>query len=113
MFQDKLKLENLPISVPNYENLFVVTSGAIPPNPSEILMDEKIDELFTYLRANFDCIVIDTAPIGLVSDAKVLAKHADCTIYIVRQRVTPKKHLIQINELYQKEVFPNLSIFGK
>ncbi|MEJ7828467.1 MAG: polysaccharide biosynthesis tyrosine autokinase [Segetibacter sp.] len=102
--------EELPIAIPDFENLYVVTAGVIPPNPSEILMDEKIEALFTYLKANFDCVVIDSAPLGLVSDAKILAKHADATIYLVRQRITPKKQLTQLNELYESEVFPNLSV---
>ncbi len=49
-------------------------------------MDTKMDELFTYLRANFDVIIIDSAPVGLVSDSKILAKYADATLYVVRQR---------------------------
>ncbi len=103
-------LEELPIALPDFENLYVVTAGVIPPNPSEILMDEKIDSFFAYLKENFDCVVIDSAPLGLVSDAKILAKHADATLYLVRQRITPKKQLAQLNELYESEVFPNLSV---
>ena len=107
---DQAKLEELPIPIPDHTNLFIITAGIIPPNPSEILMDEKIDELFTYLRRNFDCIVIDSAPLGLVSDAKVLAKQADATLYVVRQRKTSKKQVHSINELYEKDEFPNFSI---
>ncbi len=103
-------LEELPVALPDFENMYVVTAGVIPPNPSEILMDEKIDLFFGYLKENFDCVVIDSAPLGLVSDAKILAKHADATIYLVRQRITPKKQLAQLNELYESEVFPNLSV---
>lgn len=102
--------EELPVAIPDFTNLFVVTSGVIPPNPSEILMDEKIPQLFDYLKENFDCIVIDSAPLGLVSDAKLLAPIADATIYVVRQRITAKKQLTQLNELYINQVFPNLSV---
>ncbi len=107
---EQAELEELPIPVPEHQNLFVITAGIIPPNPSEILMDERIDQLFAYLRIHFDCIIIDSAPLGLVSDAKVLAKQADSTVYIVRQRVTAKKQIHAINELYEKEEFPNFSI---
>lgn len=100
----------LPVPIPDFNNLFVVTSGVIPPNPSEILMDEKIVTLFEYLKENFDCVVIDSAPLGLVSDAKLLAPVVDATIYVVRQRITAKKQLTQLNELYVNQVFPNLSI---
>ena len=101
---------SIVVPLPDFKNLSLVPAGAIPPNPSEILMDEKIETLFSYLRENFDCIVIDSPPLGLVSDTKLLAKYADATIYIVRQRLTSKKFLNQVNELYVDEVFPNLSI---
>jgi tyrosine-protein kinase Etk/Wzc len=73
-------------------------------------MDPKMDIFLDYLRANFDFVIIDSAPLGLVSDAKVLARHADATLYIVRQRKTPKKQVTVINDLYESNVFPNLSI---
>ena len=63
-------MENLTVSVPNINNLYIVPAGPVPPNPSELLLDEKINELLTYLRLNFDIIIIDSAPLGLVSDAK-------------------------------------------
>jgi tyrosine-protein kinase Etk/Wzc len=107
---DQAFLEELPVAVPEVENLYVVTAGIIPPNPSEILMDEKIDALFEFLKANFDFIIIDSAPIGLVVDAKLLAKHADGTLYVIRQRKTQKKQLHQIDELYEEGVFTNLSL---
>jgi tyrosine-protein kinase Etk/Wzc len=107
---DNAFLEQLPIQVPDYPNLFVVTAGIIPPNPSEILMDEKMDVLFDYLKANFDFIIVDTAPLGLVSDAKLLAKFADATLYVVRQRKTEKKQLHQIDDLYAEGTFNNLCL---
>ncbi|MDB5191554.1 MAG: hypothetical protein JWQ96_1117 [Segetibacter sp.] len=107
---DQAFLEELPIPVPNYQNLFVVTAGIIPPNPSEILMDEKIGVLFEFLKSDFDFIVIDSAPLGLVGDAKLLAKHADATIYVLRQRKTAKKELHQIDDLYKEGTFPNLCL---
>jgi tyrosine-protein kinase Etk/Wzc len=103
-------LEELPVALPEFTNLFVLPSGVIPPNPSEILMDEKIEMLFKYLKENFDCIVIDSPPLGLVADTKLLAKYVDASLYIVRQRVTSKKLLVQVEELYKNEVLPNLSI---
>jgi len=102
--------EELSVPVENMNNLYVIPAGPIPPNPSELLLDEKISELFSYLKANFDIIIIDSAPLGLVSDAKVLSRFADAVIFIVRQRYTPKKQLEFINELYVKKTFSNLSL---
>ena len=102
--------EELPVLVQNTNNLYIVPAGPIPPNPSELLLDEKINELFNYLKANFDVIIIDSAPIGLVSDAKVLSRFANAVVFIVRQRYTPKKQLDFINELYLKKTFTTMCL---
>jgi len=102
--------EQLPVLVPNTNNLYIVPAGPVPPNPSELMLDEKIGELFTYLKSNFDVIIIDSAPLGLVSDAKVLSSYADAMVFIVRQRYTPKKQLDFINDLYVKKTFTNLCL---
>jgi Mrp family chromosome partitioning ATPase len=73
-------------------------------------MDPKMDELFAYLRTAFDFIVIDTAPVGLVSDARILGRFADASIYVIRQRYTLKKQLANIQEIYSKKLLPNLGI---
>jgi tyrosine-protein kinase Etk/Wzc len=102
--------EDLPQPNAEVPNLYIIGAGPIPPNPSEMIMDAKMDELFTYLRANFDIIIIDSAPVGLVSDSKILAKYADATLYVVRQRYTVKKQLSFINDLYEGKVLPNMGI---
>jgi capsular exopolysaccharide synthesis family protein len=102
--------EDLPVAVKNTENLYIVPAGRVPPNPSELLLNEKIAVLFAYLKENFDVIIIDSAPVGLVSDAKVLSKFADATVFIVRQRYTPKKRLENINEIYINQSFANVSL---
>jgi tyrosine-protein kinase Etk/Wzc len=70
------------------ENLFIIGSGPIPPNPSELLIQNGIEELVNYLRSNFDEIIIDMPPIGLVTDVQVLVRLADATIYLLRQGQT-------------------------
>lgn len=74
------------------ENLFVIPAGIIPPNPSELISGTKTLELFEYLRSNFDMVVIDTPPVGLVSDARILMDLADCHLYVVRAGVTHREH---------------------
>ena len=63
-----------------------------------------------YLKTQFDLIIIDSAPVGLVSDSKIIAQLCDATIYIVRQRFTVKKQLPFINELYTQNLLPNIGI---
>ncbi len=74
------------------ENLFVIPAGIIPPNPSELISGAKTIELFEFLRSNFDMVVIDTPPVGLVSDARILMDLADCHLYVVRAGITHREH---------------------
>lgn len=104
------KKEDLPQPNADVPNLYIIGAGPIPPNPSEMIMDNKMDELFTYLRANFDIIIIDSAPVGLVSDSKILSKYADATLFVVRQRYTVKKQIGFVDDLYKNKVLPNMGL---
>ncbi len=106
----KATLEELITPVPEHDNLFVLACGPIPPNPSEMLLDEKVTELFELVGRRFEVIVIDTAPVGMVSDALTLSKFADCTMYLVRQGHTFKKQIALIDELYRESKLPKVSI---
>ncbi len=106
----KEKLENLPIAVAGYDNLFVLACGPVPPNPSEMLLDPKLTELFDYLRTHFDLVIMDTAPVGMVSDALTLSKFADATLYIARQGHTYKKQVGLIDEFYRQGKLPKISL---
>lgn len=92
------------------DNLFVIGSGPIPPNPSELLIQPEIEVLIKYLRETFDEVLIDTPPIGLVTDAQILARLADATIYLVRQDVTYNDQIKDLDELYRNKKFPNLNV---
>jgi tyrosine-protein kinase Etk/Wzc len=78
--------------------LDIITCGPIPPNPGELLMGARILELFTEARKVYDHIIVDTAPVGLVSDALLLGRLVDCTLYVVRKDVTSLAHLEIIEE---------------
>jgi len=106
----KGKLEELVIPAPDYENLFILSCGPIPPNPAELLLDEKVTEMFEWLRNNYEVVIVDTAPVGMVSDAMTLAKFADATLYLVRQGYTFKKQIALIDEMYQSKKLPKISI---
>lgn len=106
----KGELKDLVVPVPDIENLWVLPCGPIPPNPSELLLDPKVAEMFAWLRENFDAIFIDTAPVGMVSDSMTLGKFADATLYLVRQGHTFKKQVTLIDEFYQLKKLPRVSI---
>jgi capsular exopolysaccharide synthesis family protein len=81
------------ISSSNQETFDYITPGSIPPNPLELLSSNHVAELFTYLKTNYDIIIVDTPPIGIVADAFVLMQYADFNLFIVRQKVTSRSIL--------------------
>jgi tyrosine-protein kinase Etk/Wzc len=106
----KTAIEDLPISVEGVPNLYVLPCGPIPPNPAEMLLDKRINDLFDWLRNNFDAVIMDTAPVGMVSDALTLSRFADATLYIVRQGHTFKNQIGMIDEFYTSGKLPKMSI---
>jgi capsular exopolysaccharide synthesis family protein len=98
------------IKTTEYPNLYVVSSGPIPPNPTELISSEKFKEMIGILKEKFDYLIIDSTPIGLVTDSQLLGPYADTTMYIVRHNLTPKVYLRLINDLYQQKKFNNMSI---
>ncbi len=103
-------LDEVTKEVPNVDNYSIITSGPLPPNPSELLSSIRLEKLLLELRERFDYIVIDAPPIGLVTDAQLIAPFADATIFMVRHDVTPKTYLKMIESLYQEKRFNKLSI---
>jgi capsular exopolysaccharide synthesis family protein len=106
----KSAYEDLPVPVPGYENLVVIPCGPIPPNPAELLLDPRLGELIERLKADYDVIVIDTAPVGLVSDAVTLGHFADATLYVVRHGYTYKKQLQLLEEMRNNNRLPRMSV---
>lgn len=106
----RVNVQDIIVPVPEIQNLFVIPCGPVPPNPAEMLLDPKLKELFEYARRNFDVVIVDTAPVGLVSDAIILGEQADCTLYITRQNYTFKKQVGLIDELYRLKKLPRLSL---
>lgn len=92
------------------DSLDVIYSGAVPPNPAELLMGESMDKLIRELKKQYDYIIIDTPPLGLVSDALILGKYADATVYIVRQDRTPIEKLKGLERIYTEQMLKNVGI---
>ena len=106
----KTNINELITPVPNSENLFVLSCGPVPPNPAELLLEPRVEEMFDYLKKNFDVVIVDTAPVGMVSDAMTLGKFADCTLYLTRQRHTFKKQIALIDDFHKEKKLPKISI---
>lgn len=92
------------------EHLYLLSAGIIPPNPTELILNGRLEHLLATLRATFDYIIIDTAPVAPVTDARLLAPFADATLYVVRHERTPKFHLKMIEELYEQGDLGKLNI---
>lgn len=89
-------------------NLYMINAGPVAPNPNELLAKPKLDELIKDLRDQFDYIVIDTAPVGLVSDSLMLDRIADINLYIVRAEYTPKKNIEDATLIYNEQKLKNM-----
>ncbi|HWJ29841.1 MAG TPA: polysaccharide biosynthesis tyrosine autokinase, partial [Flavisolibacter sp.] len=106
----KIDKEHVAESTDIHPKLFWIGSGQISYNPDELLLQERLAELFDYLKAEFDYIIVDTPPIGLVSDAVLIGKYADATIYILRQNFSLIRQLDIINDLLINTKVPGLCI---
>jgi capsular exopolysaccharide synthesis family protein len=94
----------------NIPGLDLISSGPIPPNPAELLSRKKNADFIAELRSRYDYIVIDTPPLGLVSDALILLPHVDIILYIVRQGYSRLEYIRSLNELFKERTLKNLSI---
>lgn len=90
--------------------LDVIVAGPIPPNPAELVMSDGMKELIEELKNKYDYIILDTPPVGLVSDALELAEYCDVTLYIVRQNFTKKEMITLLNNRVKRGELNNTSI---
>lgn len=102
--------EDLIRPIVSHQNLDVIHSGKIPPNPAELLMNERLGELFQVLRKQYDIIIVDTAPSMPVTDTLLISKYADRILYLIRANYSEKPLLDFIKELNKENNLPNLSI---
>lgn len=93
-----------------HENLDLISGGPVPPNPSELLLNNRMTLFLEEAKANYDFIFIDTPPLALVTDAFVLSSMVDHTLFIIRQNVTPKSLLRTIDDMYRAGKMGRISI---
>jgi capsular exopolysaccharide synthesis family protein len=92
------------------ENLDFITAGPIPPNPSELIMSPKMDEMITYLKTIYDVVIIDNPPVGLVSDGIAMIQKADYPIYIFRADYSKRNYIQNVDRLINETNIKKLSI---
>jgi capsular exopolysaccharide synthesis family protein len=103
-----LKIEDLILKQDGFKNFDILPPGIIPPNPAELLMGDKVENLFKTLKLQYDYIIVDTSPVSLVTDTLLLAKYADCFVYLVRANFLEKSMLHIPNTLYKENKLPNM-----
>ena len=103
-------LDEILRPVPGYPNYYIIPSGPLPQDPSELLSGASMQTLMQALRKRFRYVILDAPPIGIVTDAEVVAAHADTTLFVVRHGVTPKHSLKTLDLLYREQRFRNMRI---
>lgn len=89
-------------------NLDILPAGVVPPNPSELLQSERLDELMAELRQRYDYVIVDTAPIALVGDTYLLHRLADMTVYVTRANYTTYELVDLINQTHEQQRLPKM-----
>lgn len=92
------------------KNLQLLMAGPIPPNPTELMTRKSLDDIMDILKEKYDYILIDTAPIGLVTDTLQIGRVSDITVYLCRADYTPKAAFGLINQLSEEKKLPNICV---
>ena len=106
----EMTIEQITQQVPDVENLNVIVAGPVPPNPSELLLGERTPQLIDQLRERFDIIIIDSAPIAMVSDTFSLAKFGDTTLFVTRANHTRRNLVKYFNDVVARKQFNNAAV---
>jgi capsular exopolysaccharide synthesis family protein len=107
MFPDKgissiaIGLETIEkcIKATEVENMYVLLSGPVPPNPSEMILSDSLTEIMKYAKSNFDYVIIDTPPVSLISDALVLMKFSDINLFVINTKFPSKASIAHAHEI--------------
>ncbi len=102
------KVSDIYHAYENIPSLHIYPAGSTPKYPADLFLSERVPELFSALKSEYDYVIIDSAPIGLVSDALVLGEFSDIVLFVIRQRQTLKKQLEFVSELIRAKKLTNL-----
>ena len=96
--------------IQHQEGFDLIPAGILAPNPAELLMDNRLDELMSELRTRYDYIIADNVPVGLIADATIANRIADLTIFVVRAGKLDRRQLPDIEKLYQEKKLKNMAL---
>ncbi|HEY9169459.1 MAG TPA: polysaccharide biosynthesis tyrosine autokinase [Lutibacter sp.] len=109
LMENEMKVPDIIESVKEV-NFDFISSNLIPPNPSELLMNGRFEEVLAYGKQHYDYVIVDTAPVHLVADTLLLSNHADLFIYVVRANYLDKRLLMTPKILHEEKRLPNMAI---
>ena len=110
LVSSSIAIDQMITPIKDVPGLDVICAGPVPPNPAELLLSTKVDALFAELRDKYDYVIVDTAPIGLVSDTFTLDRIADAAIYVCRANHTSINDLTLINDIYEQHRLKKVSL---
>jgi capsular exopolysaccharide synthesis family protein len=105
LVKPEITVDDIKIESPHNNLITFIPSGTIPPNPNEILLRPRVAELFEKLREEYDYVIVDTSPVGLVADTLSITKHADLMLYVSRANYIDKRKLTIPQKLYKENKF--------
>ncbi len=103
-------INDYKFNIPDVTGLDIISSGVVPPNPAELLMSAKVNKMFEDLKKEYDYIVVDTAPVNLVTDTLILGDKADLFLYVIRANYLDKRLLTVPEELHENKRLSNMAI---
>lgn len=107
---ESISLNDIINVSPLQNNMDIIVAGPVPPNPAELLASTRVDDLFEQLRGMYDYIIVDSAPVGMVSDTFTLTRISDATVYVCRANYTSIKDFNFINSLYDTTRLKRMSL---
>jgi len=110
LINKNLRMEDIIEEIPSIENLNLIRSGDIPPNPVEILMNPRIKDIFDYSKNNYDYVIVDTAPVGLVIDMMQIRQFADMSLYVIKANYIDKRMLNIPISLFEDNKLPGMQL---
>ena len=103
-------IDSLICAVSGYDNLFVLPVGVIPPNPTELVADERFKQLIARLKGEYDYVFLDCPPIEIVADTQIIDQYADRTLFVIRAGLCERSMLSELNSLYEENKYNNLAL---
>ena len=103
-------LNEIIVSDPKQKSMDILPVGTIPPNPTELLFDERLKQVIDTVRGQYDYVLIDCPPIELVADTQIIEKLADRTVFVVRAGLLERSMLAELEKIYEEKKYKNMSL---